>query len=69
MDDPVEKPGETWLSSVEARRYLRVSSCELMHLREGGFLEFRKSGNRFMYSVAGLKRRREQIAGQGIEAP
>ena len=39
-----------WLNSVEARRILRVSSCELAHLRQEGILQFQKKGNAFMYS-------------------
>ena len=38
-----------WVNSREARRLLRVSTCELMHLREMGHLRSIKSGNAFLY--------------------
>ena len=38
-----------WLTSDEARRALRISSCELMHLRLAGKLRFSKKGNSFFY--------------------
>lgn len=39
-----------WLSSGETRKQLRISSCELMHLREAGHLRFKKQGNAFLYA-------------------
>ena len=39
-----------WLASHEARQRLRISSCELMHLREAGHFRFKKQGNAFLYS-------------------
>lgn len=39
----------TWLSSKEAKKALKVSDCQLMHLRLAGKLQFRKEGNRFFY--------------------
>ena len=44
------KRAEVWLRSAEVCARLRISGCELMHLREGGELRFRKQGNAFLYS-------------------
>jgi hypothetical protein len=33
------------------QKHLKVSGCELMHLRENGRLEFKKSGNAFLYQL------------------
>jgi hypothetical protein len=33
------------------QKHLKVSGCELMHLREKGRLEFKKSGNAFLYQL------------------
>jgi len=40
---------EQWLSSKEAKKVLKISDCQLMHLRLAGKLQFRKAGNRFFY--------------------
>lgn len=40
---------ERWLSSKEAKKALKISDCQLMHLRLAGKLQFRKAGNRFFY--------------------
>ena len=39
-----------WLDSKAARRILRVSTCELSHLREAGRIQFQKRGNAYIYS-------------------
>ena len=39
-----------WLSSTDARAIMRLSSCDLAHLRESGTVRFRKKGNAFFYS-------------------
>ncbi len=44
--------GDTaWLRSDEARKVLRVSTCDLSHLRQGGKIAFRKAGNACLYSA------------------
>lgn len=45
-----------WFSSNQAREKLRISGCELMHLREGGKLRFKKQGNAFLYSSQDVER-------------
>lgn len=64
-DDPM--PNETnqnseWLSSGDVRKLLRISSCELMHLRESGRIPFKKQGNAFLYPAKDVKR--SQISNQ-----
>ncbi|MCF6251230.1 MAG: helix-turn-helix domain-containing protein [Methylococcaceae bacterium] len=42
---------EKWLSSKEVKKILKVSDCELSHLRNDGKLVFMKKGNAFLYSL------------------
>ena len=46
----------SWLSSGQTRELLRISSCELMHLRETGKLRSQKQGNAYFYSLQDIKR-------------
>jgi len=58
LNMPHDKPKSAiWLSSEEARKRLQVSSCELMHLREAGDLNFEKHGNAFLYSSKDVEQR------------
>jgi hypothetical protein len=46
-------PGQesnNWLTSKEAVKALRISDCDLMHLRMDGRLEYKKERNAFLYS-------------------
>ena len=47
---------KNWLRANEARRVLRGSSCDLMHLREIGKLRFEKHGNAFLYAAHDVDR-------------
>jgi hypothetical protein len=38
-----------WLKSIEIMKRLRLSTCELSHLREAGKLTYRKKGNAYLY--------------------
>jgi len=38
-----------YLSSKETMKELKVSSCDLMHLREAGKLKYVKKGNAYFY--------------------
>lgn len=38
-----------WLTSAEARKRLKLSTCDLAHLRNSGNLKFMKQGNAFYY--------------------
>lgn len=40
-----------WLNSTEIRKVLKLSGCELMHLRVSGELVFKKVGNAFYYQL------------------
>ncbi len=40
-----------WLRSDEARKVLRVSTCDLSHLRQEGKIAFRKAGNAYLYAA------------------
>lgn len=42
----------TWLTSKETQKVLKISGCELMHLRESGKLKFKKQGNAYYYLVS-----------------
>lgn len=42
----------TWLTSKETQKLLKISGCELMHLRECGKLKFKKQGNAYYYLVS-----------------
>jgi hypothetical protein len=56
------KQNAEWLSSSQARKRLRVSSCELMHLREAGQLRFKKQGNAFLYAQDDVKHIEQESA-------
>jgi DNA phosphorothioation-associated putative methyltransferase len=43
--------GERWVRSDEARRVLKLSTCDLAHARESGEIRFKKVGNTFLYLV------------------
>ncbi|WP_018014684.1 hypothetical protein [Teredinibacter turnerae] len=49
--DPKSSEGKAWCSSKEAKKALKVSDCELMHMRLSGKLEFKKSGNAYFYVI------------------
>lgn len=38
-----------YLNSKETKKRLKISSCELMHLREEGKIDFIKKGNSYFY--------------------
>lgn len=39
------------LKSKEVEKELKISSCDLMHLRDAGQLNYVKNGNAFLYSI------------------
>jgi len=47
---------DTWLSSKEAKKVLKVSDCHLSHLRNEGKLVFMKKGSAFLYSLQHIER-------------
>jgi len=44
-----------YLSSKEAKKKLKVSSCELMHMRIKGKLEYYKKGNTYFYNTKSIR--------------
>jgi hypothetical protein len=48
MKDQTEK--NNWLRSKEVKKELKISDCDLAHLRQDGFLGFAKKGNTFFYN-------------------
>lgn len=40
-----------WLRSDEIRQRLKLTTCELAHLREAGKIDFQKQGNAYLYRV------------------
>ena len=41
----------TWLTSKETQNMLKITGCELMHLRVSGKLKFKKKGNAYYYQI------------------
>lgn len=47
-----KKPLNTeWLNTKETKKRLKLSDCELMHLRLAGKIEFKKIGNGYFYNT------------------
>ena len=46
----IMRNNKQWMRSDEARKALRGSSCDLMHLREDGKLRFEKKRNACLYN-------------------
>jgi hypothetical protein len=42
---------ELWRRSAEVRKALRLSTCDLAHLREAGKIEAKKVGNAYLYKL------------------
>ncbi len=49
---------QKWLRGGEAKEVMRVSDCELAHLRQAGKLRFKKQGNAFLYLAADCEKQR-----------
>lgn len=47
-----------WISSKEALKVAKIKSCDLMHYRVQGKLEYKKRGNAYFYSKESLKKLR-----------
>ena len=45
-----------WLSSKESQKLAKLKSCDLMHHRLQGKLEFEKRGNAYFYSKESLEK-------------
>lgn len=44
-------PEDAWLTSTQVRKRLKISTCNLAHLRQAGKLRFKKRGNAYLYSL------------------
>lgn len=49
MDKTAENT-TNWLKSKDVKKELKISDCDLAHIRITGVLEFTKKGNAFMYN-------------------
>ncbi|WP_282085275.1 hypothetical protein [Aquimarina algiphila] len=43
------KDEKKYLTSKEMRKELKISACDIMHMREAGKLKFIKKGNTYLY--------------------
>lgn len=46
---------QNFISSKETKKKLKISSCDLMHLRLEGNLNFIKKGNAYFYSIEDIR--------------
>lgn len=42
---------DQWLRSNEVREALKISTCDLAHMRDAGKIESKKVGNAFLYKL------------------
>lgn len=49
LSSQIMKKDKEFLGSKEARKELKISDCDLAHIRQEGKLRFVKKGNAFMY--------------------
>ena len=42
---------DQWVRSNEVRKALKISTCDLAHMREAGKIESKKVGNAFLYKL------------------
>jgi len=49
---PHQTDEETWVRSAQARKQLKLSTCQLAHLRQAGQIDFKKVGNAFVYKIS-----------------
>lgn len=54
MSLPCSKIQKTWLTSKEIQELMKISGCELMHLRTSGKVTFKKQGNAYYYQVSSI---------------
>lgn len=45
------KSGVEWLTSLEVRKVLKISTCDLAHLREDSAIRAEKRGNAYYYAA------------------
>jgi hypothetical protein len=54
-DTAAQKDQGRWVRSDQARKLLKLSTCDLAHAREAGKIPFKKSGNAFFYRIDGTE--------------
>lgn len=52
----IKKENKKWISSKDAIKVAKIKSCDLMHYRVQGKLEFEKRGNAYFYSEESLEK-------------
>lgn len=55
------KDKSIWLSSKETQKEANIKSCDLMHYRIQGKLEFEKRGNAYYYSKESIEKIKPNI--------
>ena len=45
-----------WLKSQDVKKELKISDCDLAHIRIAGKLEFIKQGNAFLYNKLNVEK-------------
>ena len=56
-----------WLTSVEVRKVLKISTCDLAHLRQDGAIRAEKRGNAFFYAANDVQALRGKKLIKGAE--
>ena len=51
-----ENNDKKWISSKEALKTAKIKSCDLMHHRETGKLEYEKRGNAYFYTKKSVEK-------------
>lgn len=52
---------DPWLSSKEASKELKISACDLSHIRESGKLRYWKVQNAYRYDRADIRRLKKAV--------
>lgn len=56
----MEETEKKFLSSKEARKKLKISDCDLMHMRIEGKLKYEKKRNAFLYDKKDVEKASQQ---------
>jgi hypothetical protein len=62
MKDQTEQK-TNWLKSKQVKKELKISDCDLAHLRQDGFLGFTKQGNAFLYNSNDVNKIKGNVKG------
>ena len=58
-----DESSERWVRSTEARKELKLSTCDLAHMRDAGKIEAKKVGNAYLYKLpAGSQEGKDKTA-------